>query len=136
MRKAVQFVALFIVIASTLSLSATVLDRPTANPQFVIVGTFSSAPDFAPTSLVRDFRPDNRTFTPDLCCDRPTQTGFTGTESPFTGEMLVNLDRPQFNSRFTFPQNPNAPSSAPEPGSVALLASGLLTGVYFVRRRK
>lgn len=126
MRKTVQFALLFTVIASTLSLSATVLDRLPATPE---VATVTSAPDFGGG---RDFRPEVVPFT----LDRPSASpSFVIGNGDSSGAMFVNLDRPQFYSR-SQGTGPNAPVGTPEPGSLALLASGLLSGVYFVRRRK
>lgn len=134
MRKTVQFVLMLAVIASTLSLSATVIDRPQVSPSYAVATTTTSAPDFGASSFVREFRPEVRTFVPEF--RRPNSNPNSGSSGGSFGPMFINLDRPQFDSRFVQPPNPNAPVGAPEPGSLALLASGLLSGVYFVRRRK
>lgn len=125
MRKSVLFAVLF-TLASTLSLSATVLQRPSAMAE---VATFTSAPDF--TSGAREFRAESVS----LNLDRPGANAnfLSGNGGLGNGGMFVNLDRPQFFSRIQ--GNASVPAT-PEPGSLALLASGLLSGMYFIRRRK
>ncbi len=157
MRKYAHFVLLFLVAACTLSLSATTVDRPQAS------AAVATAPDFGSFAAGDTFDIERPSTTPDLSgyqadrltvvsldrphyksqllnskpntlVGRPSQTpdvSFeTGGSSGFT---FVNLDRPHYNLRS---QDPKAPAPTPEPGSLALLASGLLSGLYFVRRRK
>ena len=134
MRKSVQFLMLF-VIACTVSLSASVLERPGTSSQ--TSETVTSTTDFRSVGLFREFRGDTRTFTPALCCDRPTQDGNIGSETGGVDtNMTITLDRPHFSSRFTTNGLGNAPTPAPEPGSLMLLASGLLSGACFLRRHR
>ena len=93
MRKSVQFLMLF-VIACTVSLSASVLERPGTSSQ--TSETVTSTTDFRSVGLFREFRGDTRTFTPALCCDRPTRDAV----SPPGGPAAT---RPCLRARRHFP---------------------------------
>jgi hypothetical protein len=133
MRNFVQVVFLMLlVVGCSIALSASTLDRaqlPTSAVTVTKAADLNRVVNLA--DLVRVSRPEAQDISGFVCCDRPTEPisgQFTIPTGGGTVPMLTNLSRPV--------SLPRSPVSAPEPGSLVLLAYGLLSGAYFVRRRR
>jgi len=131
MSRLVQVVMLMLLVAGcTLSLAATTLDRAQRPATPAVATAVDSVPSVNLVDIDRQVRPmelDLSTFT----LERPGLPDGQFTIPPEGGysPMSASLSRPNFQPR-------RDPMTTPEPGSLVLLASGLLSGVYFVRRRK